>query len=107
MPDNILRTSTKSSTTSCDPKQAEGQAHVDFEELYRQTGVSVEELRTLTSSSDEADEHVSTAKASAASHGQFAADYARLQSPVYQRLARKAEHSVVGKLGFRRFGEKG
>jgi len=75
-------------------KQVEPQPQVDFEQLSRQTGVSVEELRALASSSGQA------------ASGQFAADYARLQSPEYQRLARKAEQSVAGKLGFRRFGER-
>jgi hypothetical protein len=97
----------RSSATCSDLKLTEGQPHVDFEELSRQTGVSIEELRALASSFDEAQGRASTATASAASLDQFAADYARLQSPAYQRLARKAEQSVVGKLGFRRFGQKG
>lgn len=38
--------------------------------------------------------------------GQFDDDFARLQSPVYQQLARAAEQSLTGNLGFRRFREK-
>ena len=38
--------------------------------------------------------------------GQFDADFARLQSPVYQQLARAAGQSLTGNLGFRRFRVK-
>jgi len=85
---------------------AEGQAHVDFEKLSRQTGVSVEELQLLLGSTDKNANPRPAVKTTTSSLDQFATDYARLQSPAYQRLARKAEESVVERLGFRRFGEK-
>lgn len=37
---------------------------------------------------------------------EFDADFARLQSPVYEQLARAAAQSLTGNLGFRRFREK-